>query len=220
MAWCFSSSASVASAEYVSSCLCLTLKVWIQELMEFNYLLDKSWKFHTRTCWNITYLPHSLLERFWLASHYIMYIILWKSRILNYFFLPKYSWISTSLISKFISFRHVWTSRINGWTVWNKLHTGQNDGTKLKVDAVCLLGTLENVVYTGFVFMYVCVTVTSNHLPCPHRESPSRRREVIRHIDGRNQEKRENVEFRNFVSITSRKSYVIFFLIYIYIYLP
>ena len=139
--------------------------------MEFNHLLDKSWKFHTRTCWNITYLTHSLLERFWLASHYIMYIILWKSRILNYFFLPKYSWISTSLISKFISFSlHVWTSRINGWTVWNKLHTGQNDGPKLKVDAVCLLGTLENVVYTGFVFMYVCVTVTSNHLPCPHRD--------------------------------------------------
>ena len=34
-------------------------------------------------------------------------------------------------------------------------------------------------------------------------------REVIRHADGRNWEKRENVEFRNFVSITSRKSYVI-----------
>ena len=36
-----------------------------------------------------------------------------------------------------------------------------------------------------------------------------RRREVIRHADGRGWEKMENVEFRNFLSITSRKSYCI-----------
>ena len=37
----------------------------------------------------------------------------------------------------------------------------------------------------------------------------SRRREVIRHADGRGWEKMENVEFRNFPSMTSRKSYCI-----------
>ena len=36
-----------------------------------------------------------------------------------------------------------------------------------------------------------------------------RRREVIRHADGRGWEKMENVEFRNFPSMTSRKSYCI-----------
>ena len=36
-----------------------------------------------------------------------------------------------------------------------------------------------------------------------------RRWEVIRHADGRGWEKMENVEFRNFPSITSRKSYCI-----------
>ena len=36
-----------------------------------------------------------------------------------------------------------------------------------------------------------------------------RRREVIRHADGRGWEKMEKVEFRNFLSITSRKSYCI-----------
>ena len=36
-----------------------------------------------------------------------------------------------------------------------------------------------------------------------------RRREVIQHADGRGWEKMENVEFRNFPSMTSRKSYCI-----------
>ena len=36
-----------------------------------------------------------------------------------------------------------------------------------------------------------------------------RRREVIRHADGRGWEKMENVEFRNFLSMTSCKSYCI-----------
>ena len=43
----------------------------------------------------------------------------------------------------------------------------------------------------------------------PQTRVAVRRREVIRHADGRGWEKMENVEFRNFPSMTSRKSYCI-----------
>ena len=58
--------------------------------------------------------------------------------------------------------------------------------------------------------MRCCVTCTHSHLQSfatPPPRVAVRRREVIRHADGRNWEKMENVEFRSFLSITARKSY-------------
>ena len=57
-----------------------------------------------------------------------------------------------------------------------------------------------------------CITGSHIHLQSfatPPPRVAVRRREVIRHADGRGWEKMENVEFRNFLSITSRKSYCI-----------
>ena len=52
-------------------------------------------------------------------------------------------------------------------------------------------------------------TVTSNHLPCPHRESLWGDEKLSDTLTAEADEKMENVEFRNFFSITSRKSYCI-----------
>ena len=56
------------------------------------------------------------------------------------------------------------------------------------------------------------ITLMHSHLQSFFTPPPRvavRRRVVIRHADGRGWEKMENVEFRNFLSITSRKSYCI-----------
>ena len=52
-------------------------------------------------------------------------------------------------------------------------------------------------------------TVTFNHLPRPPLRVAVRWWDVTRHADGRGWEKMGNVEFKNFLSITSRKSYCI-----------
>ena len=51
------------------------------------------------------------------------------------------------------------------------------------------------------------VTVTSNHLPRPHHESPKDDEKLSNMLTDRNWEKMENVEFWKFLSIISRKSY-------------
>ena len=59
---------------------------------------------------------------------------------------------------------------------------------------------------------YIILALGHSHLQSfatPPPRVAVRRREVIQHADGRGWEKMEKVEFRNFLSITSRKSYCI-----------